>query len=177
MNGLDGLIPWGIGPLPALKILILSNNKLSGSIPSCFSSSWAPTHLDLRNNELAGQFSSLPLSLQYLSLTWNWLVGRLGDIQQIDLLGLQLWSIYRCHTEFALHFPIVILDAQPELNVRRSDQCHSTHHYQLQPSGRHYLLLPVRSTKLTFLNNFFKSVPYLRWVAIVSKSPWSCPSS
>lgn len=133
MNGLDGLIPWGIGPLPALKILILSDNKLSGSIPSCFSSSWALSHLDLRNNELSGRFTSLALSLQYLSLTWNWLVGRLGDIQQIDLLGLQLWSIYRCHTEFALHFPIVILDAQPELNVRQSDQCHSTHHYQLQP--------------------------------------------
>ncbi|XP_057487304.1 probable leucine-rich repeat receptor-like protein kinase IMK3 [Actinidia eriantha] len=79
-NQLAGSIPWSIGALPALSNVILCHNRLSGSVPSF--TSQALTRLDLKHNDLSGSLSptSLPPSLQYLSLSWNRLDGSMDGL-------------------------------------------------------------------------------------------------
>ncbi|XP_057482785.1 LRR receptor-like serine/threonine-protein kinase FLS2 [Actinidia eriantha] len=79
-NQLAGSIPWSIGALPALSNVILCHNRLSGSVPSF--TSHALTRLDLKHNDLSGSLSptSLPPSLQYLSLSWNRLDGSMDGL-------------------------------------------------------------------------------------------------
>lgn len=74
-NQLSGSIPWSVGSLPVLSNVILCHNRLSGSVPSFVSP--ILTRLDLKHNSLSGSLSptSLPVSLQYLSLSWNGLTG------------------------------------------------------------------------------------------------------
>ncbi|GFZ04663.1 leucine-rich repeat (LRR) family protein [Actinidia rufa] len=91
-NQLSGSIPWSIGALPALSNVILCHNRLSGSVPPF--TSHTLTRLDLKHNDLSGSLSptSLPPSLQYLSLSWNRLDGsmdgllpRLNRLNYLDL--------------------------------------------------------------------------------------------
>ncbi|KAA8550922.1 hypothetical protein F0562_002606 [Nyssa sinensis] len=91
-NQLSGCIPWSIGSLPALSNVILCHNHLSGSVPPFASQTL--TRLDLKHNDLSGSVSptSLPPSLQYLSLSWNQLTGpvdrlltRLSGLNYLDL--------------------------------------------------------------------------------------------
>ncbi|PSS06251.1 Receptor-like protein kinase [Actinidia chinensis var. chinensis] len=91
-NQLSGSIPWSIGALPALSNVILCHNRLSGSVPPF--TSHTLTRLDLKHNDLSGSLSptSLPPSLQYLSLSWNRLYGsmdgllpRLNRLNYLDL--------------------------------------------------------------------------------------------
>ncbi|XP_052171239.1 leucine-rich repeat receptor-like serine/threonine-protein kinase SKM1 [Diospyros lotus] len=91
-NQLSGNIPWSIGALPALTNVILCHNHLSGSVP--LFKSQTLTRLDLKHNDLSGSLSptSLPPSLQYLSLSWNRIGGpvdrlltRLNRLNYLDL--------------------------------------------------------------------------------------------
>ncbi|KAK4766026.1 hypothetical protein SAY87_007668 [Trapa incisa] len=79
-NQLTGSIPRSIGTLSELSNLILSHNKLSGSVPPFVSPSL--TRLDLKHNGLTGSLgpTTLPPSLQYLSLSWNRLDGPLDRL-------------------------------------------------------------------------------------------------
>ncbi|CAK9175868.1 unnamed protein product [Ilex paraguariensis] len=91
-NLLTGSIPWSVGALPALSNVILCHNHLSGSVPPFKSQTL--TRLDLKHNDLSGSLSptSLPPSLQYLSLSWNQLTGpvdrllsKLNRLSYLDL--------------------------------------------------------------------------------------------
>ncbi|KAK9282058.1 hypothetical protein L1049_004970 [Liquidambar formosana] len=87
-NQLTGEIPRTIGTLPGLSNVILCHNRLSGSVPSFASQTL--TRLDLKHNDLSGSLSpsSLPPSLQYLSLSWNRLTGPLDRLlTQLDRLN------------------------------------------------------------------------------------------
>ncbi|XP_068659489.1 LRR receptor-like serine/threonine-protein kinase ERECTA [Aristolochia californica] len=91
-NLLTGSVPRSVGEIPSLSNVILCHNRLSGSIPLFI----APNliRLDLKHNDLSGAISpsSLPPSLQYLSLSFNRLTGpvdrllpRLGRLNYLDL--------------------------------------------------------------------------------------------
>lgn len=91
-NLLTGEIPRSIGTLPALKTLILTHNKLSGSVPHFISQTL--TKVDLKHNNLSGAVSSssIPISIQYLSLSANHFAGpvhtlleRLTSLTFLDL--------------------------------------------------------------------------------------------
>ncbi|XP_059625795.1 probably inactive leucine-rich repeat receptor-like protein kinase IMK2 [Cornus florida] len=91
-NQLNGSIPQSVAGLPALSNVILGHNRLSGSVPTFASQTL--TRLDLKHNALSGSLSptSLPPSLQYLSLSWNQLTGpvdrlltRLNQLNYLDL--------------------------------------------------------------------------------------------
>ncbi|OWM78062.1 probably inactive leucine-rich repeat receptor-like protein kinase IMK2 [Punica granatum] len=91
-NQLTGSIPSSVGSLPQLTNLILSHNKLSGPVPPFMS--LVLSRIDLKHNYLCGPLraGSLPPSLHYLSLSWNWLSGpvdellnRLNRLNSLDL--------------------------------------------------------------------------------------------
>ncbi|XP_030458591.1 LRR receptor-like serine/threonine-protein kinase ER2 [Syzygium oleosum] len=91
-NRLTGLVPRAVGSLPSLSNLVLCHNQLSGPVPPFLSRTL--TRIDLTHNELSGPVppTYLPLSLQYLSLSWNRLSGpvdrllyRLGRLNYLDL--------------------------------------------------------------------------------------------
>nr|AMM42796.1 LRR-RLK [Vernicia fordii] len=91
-NQLTGAIPRSIGTIPELSNVILCHNRLSGSVPPFLSQSL--TRLDLKHNDFTGSLapSSLPPSIQYLSLSWNRLSGpvdrllnRLDQLNYVDL--------------------------------------------------------------------------------------------
>ncbi|KAK4775585.1 hypothetical protein SAY87_023546 [Trapa incisa] len=91
-NQLTGPIPRSVGTLPELSNLILCHNKLSGPVPPFVSPSL--TRLDLKHNGLTGSLgpTTLPHSLQFLSLSWNrlggpvgWLLIRLDRLNYLDL--------------------------------------------------------------------------------------------
>ncbi|GAA0149038.1 hypothetical protein LIER_08311 [Lithospermum erythrorhizon] len=93
-NQLTGTIPYSIGSLPVLSNVILCHNRFTGPVPSFVSSTL--TRLDLKHNALSGSISptSLPASLQFLSLSWNRLTGRvdqvLSRLNRLDYLDLSL---------------------------------------------------------------------------------------
>ncbi|XP_042517359.1 LRR receptor-like serine/threonine-protein kinase ERL1 [Macadamia integrifolia] len=91
-NQLSGSIPPSIGTIPSLSNVIMCHNHLTGSIPSFTSETLS--RLDLKHNNFAGALSSssLPPSLQYLSLSFNSLSGpvdrllpRLNRLNYLDL--------------------------------------------------------------------------------------------
>ncbi|XP_047335451.1 receptor protein-tyrosine kinase CEPR2 [Impatiens glandulifera] len=72
------------GPVPSftdnnqLKVLILSSNRLSGSLPEPLPNQII--HLDLQNNRFTGQLPwSLPVGIRYLSVSKNKLWGPLDN--------------------------------------------------------------------------------------------------
>lgn len=93
-NQLTGEIPRSVGTLAGLSNVILCHNRLSGSVPPFLSQSL--TRLDLKHNGLSGSLapSSLPSSLQYLSLSWNRLNGPvdrfLNGLDQLNYLDLSM---------------------------------------------------------------------------------------
>ncbi|RZC81296.1 hypothetical protein C5167_043849 [Papaver somniferum] len=91
-NQLNGSIPGSLGTLPFLSSLILCHNHLTGSVPTFGSQTL--TRLDLKHNHLTGLItpSTLPTSLQFLSLSQNNLTGpvdrvllRLNRLNYLDL--------------------------------------------------------------------------------------------
>jgi hypothetical protein len=73
-NILTGQIPPSLGQLHRLQTLFLSNNTLQGSIPS-FANCSSLKALWLENNNLAGEIPDLPLGLQQIQLSSNYLTG------------------------------------------------------------------------------------------------------
>ncbi|CAL1358079.1 unnamed protein product [Linum trigynum] len=91
-NQLTGPVPPSIGSITGLSNLILCHNRLSGPVPPF--GSQLLTRLDLSHNHLNDSIQplSFPPSLQYLSLSWNRLVGpvdtiltRLDQLNYLDL--------------------------------------------------------------------------------------------
>ncbi|RWV85965.1 hypothetical protein GW17_00052187 [Ensete ventricosum] len=75
-NSLTGSIPSGFLYLPQLNLLELQDNRLSGSLPENSNTSRRPTqlvHLNLSNNSLTGL---LPSSIRSLSSIQTFLLGR-----------------------------------------------------------------------------------------------------
>ncbi|CAA7027963.1 unnamed protein product [Microthlaspi erraticum] len=65
-NGISGEIPTELCGLVHLRILVLSNNNFSGSIPRCFNATlWV---LHLQNNSLSGVFPEESISVNLISL-------------------------------------------------------------------------------------------------------------
>lgn len=91
-NQFTGTIPPAVGSLSSLSNLILCHNRLTGLVPPVRSR--ALSRLDLKHNDLSGSLSlySLPMSLEYLSLSWNRIEGpvdrvlsRLTRLNYLDL--------------------------------------------------------------------------------------------
>ncbi|CAL9233188.1 unnamed protein product [Arabidopsis halleri] len=115
-NQLTGSIPPSIGSLPELSNLILCHNHLNGSIPQFLSQSL--TRIDLKRNNLTGIISptSLPPSLQYLSLAWNHLTGPVNRVllrlNQLNYLDLSLNRFTGAIPGQIFTFPITNLQLQ-----------------------------------------------------------------
>lgn len=118
-NQLSGDIPPAIGTIPELSNLILCHNRLSGSLPPFLSQSL--TRLDLKRNDLSGSLppTSLPPSLQSLSLSWNRLSGPvdrlLSRLDQLNYLDLSLNQFSGPIPARIFSFPITNLQLQRNL--------------------------------------------------------------
>ncbi|KAH7517157.1 hypothetical protein FEM48_Zijuj09G0032600 [Ziziphus jujuba var. spinosa] len=118
-NQLAGEIPRSVGTVPELTNLILCHNRLSGSIPPFLSQSL--TRLDLKHNGLTGSLAptSLPSSLQYLSLSWNRLSGPvdrlLTRLDKLNYLDLSLNQFTGTIPGRIFSFPITNLQLQRNL--------------------------------------------------------------
>uniref|UniRef100_A0A2N9FW49 FAD-binding PCMH-type domain-containing protein n=1 Tax=Fagus sylvatica TaxID=28930 RepID=A0A2N9FW49_FAGSY len=80
-NQLEGPIPMELCKLVGITFLDLSENNLSGSIPSCFNSS-SIIHVHLNKNRLSGPITSAfqnSSSLVTLNLRDNYLIGKIPD--------------------------------------------------------------------------------------------------
>eukprot|EP01018_Ginkgo_biloba_P031065 Gb_41187 [translate_table: standard] len=91
-NELSGSIPSSLGNLFALSKLYLSENELGGSFPPSFAKLSSLTILDVSqnqlNNNIASSFTSLPSSLQQLSLSSNNMVGTIPEAFFDNLVAL-----------------------------------------------------------------------------------------
>ncbi|KAL7238021.1 hypothetical protein ACSBR2_004174 [Camellia fascicularis] len=95
-NNLEGPIPIELCKLDVLKFLDLSENKLSGSIPSCFNGSQV-RHVHLNQNNLRGPLTFAfynSLSLVTLDVSDNNLSGIIsswiGTLYELSILLLKL---------------------------------------------------------------------------------------
>ena len=91
-NGLTGPIPTGLGSLETLQWLDLSSNELSGPIPSVLGSLANLFFLDLSRNELSGsvpEWLGNMSSLLALYLLGNELTGGIPE----ELGNLNLWGL------------------------------------------------------------------------------------
>ncbi|EOA22994.1 hypothetical protein CARUB_v10003741mg [Capsella rubella] len=115
-NQLTGSIPPSVGSLPGLSNLILCHNHLNGSLPQFLSQTL--TRIDLKRNNLTGVISptSLPPSLQYLSLAWNQLTGPVNRVllrlNQLNYLDLSLNRFTGAIPGQVFTFPITNLQLQ-----------------------------------------------------------------
>ncbi|CAN8247960.1 unnamed protein product [Cochlearia groenlandica] len=115
-NQLTGSIPPSIGSLPDLTNLILCHNHLNGSLPQFLTQTL--TRIDLKRNNLTGAISptSLPPSLQYLSLAWNQLTGPVNQVliklNQLSYLDLSLNRFTGSIPGQIFAFPITNLQLQ-----------------------------------------------------------------
>lgn len=92
-----GLIPYSIGELSRLKVLVLSGNVLTGKMPSTLGNLTGLTVLDLSNNTLSGivpasvtqlgNLTRLDLSNNYFSGTVPAELGALSSLQNLNLSG------------------------------------------------------------------------------------------
>ncbi|KAM3271556.1 hypothetical protein ACQJBY_042013 [Aegilops geniculata] len=88
-NSLTGEIPTDITSLTELMNLNLSSNRLSGQIPNMIGAMRSLESLDLSENELSGEIPWSLSSLTYLSalnLSYNNLSGRIPSGPQLDTL-------------------------------------------------------------------------------------------
>ncbi|XP_058198636.1 receptor-like protein 37 [Rhododendron vialii] len=115
-NQLSGTIPPSIGNLPALSNVILGHNHLTGPVPQFGSQSL--TRLDLKHNNFTGSFSptSLPPSLQYLSLSWNRFEGPVDQLltrmNRLNYLDLSMNRFSGVIPGSVFSFPITNLQLQ-----------------------------------------------------------------
>ncbi|WVZ54151.1 hypothetical protein U9M48_005001 [Paspalum notatum var. saurae] len=89
-NSLSGEIPSHITSLDALINLNLSSNNLRGKIPSKIGAMKSLESLDLSENKLFGEIPSSLSNLTYLSymnLSYNNLSGRIPSGRQLDTLN------------------------------------------------------------------------------------------
>ncbi|XP_012092328.1 LRR receptor-like serine/threonine-protein kinase SIK1 [Jatropha curcas] len=118
-NQLTGSIPTSIGTIPTLSNVILCHNRLSGAVPPFLSQSL--TRLDLKHNALSGSLapSSLPPSIQYLSLSWNRLTGPvdrlLNRLEQLNYVDLSMNQFSGSIPARVFTFPITNLQLQRNL--------------------------------------------------------------
>lgn len=85
-NILSGDIPPSISSLPNLSNLVLCHNRLSGKIPP-FPSFSPLIRLDVKHNNLNGDFPALPPSIRYLAAAGNRLSGPIdGVVPQLTAL-------------------------------------------------------------------------------------------
>ncbi|EPS63556.1 hypothetical protein M569_11228, partial [Genlisea aurea] len=79
-NALTGGLPSKIGDWGRLKLLNLANNSLSGPLPGELTKLSMLEHLDLSHNDFNGQIpGTLTSSLQYLDVAYNNLSGMIPD--------------------------------------------------------------------------------------------------
>ncbi|CAA7399969.1 unnamed protein product [Spirodela intermedia] len=113
-NQLSGTIPASLGAVPALSNLVLCHNRLSGTVPSFYSPSLV--RLDLKHNNLSGEVTVLPDSLQYLSLSWNRLEGPVGGVVahlvQLNYLDLGVNRFTGAIPSSVFSFPLTSLQLQ-----------------------------------------------------------------
>eukprot|EP01018_Ginkgo_biloba_P030062 Gb_35570 [translate_table: standard] len=89
-NHLTGSIPSAIQELTGLITLNLSQNHLSGDIPDVFGIDMQLNSLDLSHNQLSGK---VPVSLEFpgslgdLNLSYNRLCGRIPVVRHLDTFG------------------------------------------------------------------------------------------
>eukprot|EP01018_Ginkgo_biloba_P040314 Gb_01465 [translate_table: standard] len=89
-NHLTGSIPSAIQELNGLITLNLSQNHLSGDIPDVFGVDMQLNSLDLSHNHLSGKVPvslQLPGSLGVLNLSYNMLCGRIPIVRHLDTFG------------------------------------------------------------------------------------------
>eukprot|EP01018_Ginkgo_biloba_P040346 Gb_09394 [translate_table: standard] len=89
-NHLTGSIPSAIQELNGLITLNLSRNHLSGDIPDVFGVDMQLNSLDLSHNQLSGKVPvrlQLPGSLGVLNLSYNRLCGRIPLVCHLDTFG------------------------------------------------------------------------------------------
>ncbi|KAG2720896.1 hypothetical protein I3760_02G055400 [Carya illinoinensis] len=136
-KGLRGSISSVLGNLSRLSHLNLSNNSLSGPLPTRFFSSWNQLRvLDLSNNHLAGDISSLfssngwPASIQIVDISKN---DFNGMIQSLFLR--RAWNLTELnvsHNGFTGHIPSSLCINSP--SVRLLDFSFNNHSGQI-PTG------------------------------------------
>ncbi|KAM0948112.1 putative non-specific serine/threonine protein kinase [Dioscorea sansibarensis] len=116
-NSLNGSIPVTLFTLPALQMLQLNLNKLSGKLEEFSNASSSLETVDLSDNELQGDIpkSIIKLSnLKYLALAYNNfngtleldLIGRMGNLSYLDLSSNKL-SISNGNGDSSLLFPSI----------------------------------------------------------------------
>ncbi|KAL3530544.1 hypothetical protein ACH5RR_009866 [Cinchona calisaya] len=155
-NLLEGPLPSSLCNLTNLEYLLLSNNKLSGTIPHCFGNiSSQLIALDLRKNGFHGK---IPLNfpeanqLKNLGLNGNKLEGpipkSLFNCKKLEILDLG-------HNKISDTFPMW-LEALPELSVLilTSNQLHGTIGISYSKSP----FLKLRIFDISY-NNFSGSIP------------------
>ncbi|XP_072983347.1 uncharacterized protein [Typha latifolia] len=101
-NYLHGLIPRELGNLAKVQWLNLAQNSLTGEIPTSLSNASMINVIDLSINNLTGSVPAdigrnLP-SLQYFSIGWNQLSGRLEFITSLSNCR-ELQNIFFLHNE------------------------------------------------------------------------------
>ena len=90
-NQLSGQIPTSLGALKALKLFNISSNKLSGKIPTSFGDLENIETLDLSHNKLSGSIPPTLTKLQQLTIldvSNNELVGPIPDGGQMGTMVL-----------------------------------------------------------------------------------------
>ncbi|KAJ3690296.1 hypothetical protein LUZ61_019460 [Rhynchospora tenuis] len=66
-NRINGTIPHGICDMPNLNVLDLSQNAISGNIPTCLMNTSNLAYIDLSNNQITGVLPDSIGNLQYLT--------------------------------------------------------------------------------------------------------------
>ncbi|CAA6663490.1 unnamed protein product [Spirodela intermedia] len=102
------------GPSPRCPTWCSATNRLSGTVPSFYSPSLV--RLDLKHNNLSGEVTVLPDSLQYLSLSWNRLEGPVGGVVarlvQLNYLDLGVNRFTGAIPSSVFSFPLTSLQLQ-----------------------------------------------------------------
>ncbi|XP_058078519.1 putative receptor-like protein kinase At3g47110 [Magnolia sinica] len=106
-NKLSGEIPSWLGNFLSLEYLVLDGNFFQGSIPSTFSTLKGLRYLDLSRNNLSGKIPRYleKFSLEYLILSFNNFEGELlkqGVFGNDPFMNLSYAELYKATDEFSL---------------------------------------------------------------------------
>ncbi|KHM99418.1 Receptor-like protein 12 [Glycine soja] len=132
-NNLQGNIPETICNVPNLKVLDLSNNSLTGTIPKCLiAMNGTLSILDLGRNKLSGTIDFLPglCSLRTLHLNGNSLQGKLpkflASCATMEILDIG-------HNRIHDHFPCWLKNISTlRILILQSNKLHGSLKYHLQ---------------------------------------------
>ena len=109
-NNYSGAIPIGFGTMPALKVLILSQNEFTGTVPADILANTRLSILDLSDNSLTGGVPAgvrNMTGLKYLSLSENNLGGTIPDLT--GMVNLETLSLWNCGLTGVIHDSIFTL--------------------------------------------------------------------